>query len=159
MNKIYAIAFALTASAITAPAWAADDAPFLTDAIKGDNTEVAMGKLAQRRGASPAVRVYGAMLVREHGAHRQKIAMLDRKLGVVPTNDISDDGAHAKMMLQDLHGAQFDAAFKQHMIDDHRQDIAKYEDAARSAHAPRVRALAQDTLPTLHKHLDRAQAL
>jgi putative membrane protein len=159
MNNSYAMVFALAVSAVSVPAWAAQDAPFLSEAIKGDNSEVAMGQLAQHRGVSPTLRAYGAMLVHDHGAHRRKIALLDRKLSVVPTTDLSDDGAHAKAMLQGLHGAQFDAAFKQHMIEDHTQDIAKYEEAARSAHEARVRALAQETLPTLHKHLDHAKAL
>jgi len=158
MKTVPTIAFAL-AALVSTPAFAAADAPFLTDAIKGDNTEVAMGKLAEERGASPKTRQYGAMLVHDHGAHRTKIAALDRSLGVEPTSAVSDDGAQALTMLRGLDGAQFDAAFKQHMIEDHTQDIAKYEEAARSAQSPRVRELAQATLPTLHKHLDHAEAL
>jgi putative membrane protein len=158
MKAIPTIAFAV-AALVSAPALAADDSPFLTDAIKGDNTEVAMGMLAEKRGASPQTRAYGAMLVHDHGAHRTKIAALDHRLGVEPTDALADDGAKAKAMLSDLHGAQFDAAFKQHMIEDHTQDIAKYQEAAHSARSPAVRELAEQTLPTLHKHLDRARAL
>lgn len=160
MKAMTLVAFACATTLVSTPALAvADDVPFLTGAIKGDNTEVAMGKLAEQRGASPQTRAYGAMLVHDHGAHRTKIIALDHKLGVTPTMAISDDGAQAQAMLGDLHGAKFDAAFKQHMIADHTQDIVKYEEAVHSAQSPRVRALAQETLPTLHKHLDRANAL
>jgi putative membrane protein len=72
---------------------------------------------------------------------------------------MSVDGMKAEAMLRDLRGARFDAAFKQHMIEDHQQDIAKYEQAERSAQSPMVREMAQQTLPTLHRHLDRAEAL
>ena len=159
MNIMPLIAFAFSTTLVSAPAMAADDVPFLTGAIKGDNTEVAMGKLAEKRGASAKTRKYGAMLVHDHGAHRTMIIALDHKLGIIPTMALSDDGAKAKTMLGDLHGAKFDAAFKQHMIADHTQDIVKYEAAAHSAQSPRVRTLAQQTLPTLHKHLDHANAL
>ena len=112
MRMLSAMAFVLAASTVATPALAAQDAAFLTDAIKGDNSEVVIGELAQRRGASPATRRYGAMLVRDHGAHGRKIAALDRRMGIVPTSDISDDGAHAKAMLQDLHGQALVAELK-----------------------------------------------
>lgn len=153
------IAFAFATTLVSTPAMAADDVPFLTEAIKGDNTEVALGQLAEKRGVSPQTRKYGAMLVHDHGAHRTMIIALDRKLGIIPTMALSDDGAKAKAMLGNLHGAKFDAAFKEHMIADHTQDIVKYEAAAHSAQSPRTRALAQQTLPTLHNHLDHANAL
>jgi len=159
MKRSLVIAFVLANTALSVPARAAADAPFLTDAIKGDNSEVALGELAQQRGASAATRAYGAMLVHDHGAHSRKIAALDNQLGIAPTTALSDDGAHAKAMLRDIPGEQFDMAFKQHMIADHTQDIAKYEAAARSAHSPRVRELATQTLPTLRKHLEAAKAL
>ncbi len=161
MKTIKLIALALSAAPVLAavPAFAVDDAAFLTDAMKGDNSEVAIGKLAERRGATSATRVYGAMLVHDHGAHRMKLARLDRAIGVPPTTALSDDGMQMRSMLMGLHGAQFDVAFKQGMIDAHQQDIAKYQDEATSAQSPRVKHMAQNTLPTLNKHLAAAQAL
>lgn len=161
MKTLNLIALALAAAPVlsAAPAFAADDAAFLTDAMKGDNSEVAMGKLAERRGATAATRSYGAMLVHDHGAHRLKLARLDRAMGVPTTTALSDDAMQMRSMLMPLHGAQFDAAFKQGMIDDHQKDIAKYQDEVTSAQSPKVKHLAEATLPTLNKHLAAAQAL
>jgi len=44
------------------------------------------------------------------------------------------------------------------MIEDHRNDIAKFEAQARSGD-PRTAALARRQLPTLRKHLRIAQSL
>jgi putative membrane protein len=159
MKAVPAFAFALSALLVSAPAHATADGDFLTDAMKGDSTEVSMGKLAEKRGASAQTRAYGHMLVVDHGAHRKKVAALARSMGVAPTMELSDDGMKARTMLMGMHGTEFDAAFKQHMIEDHTQDIAKYETEASSAQSPRVRMLAKTTLPTLHKHLDHANAL
>lgn len=153
------LAIGLAPAFLAAPAFAASDAPFLAEAMKGDNSEVALGALAQKRGATAQTRQFGTMLVHDHGAHRLKLARLDRAMGLRPTTDLSDEGAQAKTMLLGLHGAAFDAAFKHHMIEDHRQDIAKYETEAHAAGSAQVRQMAQDTLPTLHKHLDAANAL
>lgn len=137
----------------------ADDNAFVIEALKADNNEVALGALAQSRGASAKVRDYGRMLVDDHGAHARKLADLERNMGLSPTPALSDDGMKAKAMLEGLHGAEFDAAFKQHMIEDHTKDIAKYEDASKTATSTALRQTALDTLPTLHKHLEHARDL
>lgn len=118
-----------------------------------------LGRLAQDRGATPAVRAYGRMLVADHGQHKQKLVALGRSLNVRPTSGMTPDAMKADRMLRGLRGHRFDTAFKQHMIEDHRKDIAEYRMEARSAHDRSVRAMASATLPTLRKHLDRARAL
>jgi putative membrane protein len=42
------------------------DAVFLMDAMKGDNSEIKLGLLAQSRGGSAGVRNFGGMLVHDH---------------------------------------------------------------------------------------------
>lgn len=153
----------LTIAASVLLAGAAQAAPsdrqFLTEAMKGDNGEVTLGRLAQDRGASPAVRSYGRMLVADHGAHKRQLVTLGRSLRVPATSAMAPDAMRAERMLRDLRGHRFDAAFKQHMVEDHQKDIAKYQMEARSARSPSVRAMAKATLPTLRTHLRHARAL
>jgi putative membrane protein len=135
------------------------DRMFLTDAMKGDNSEVALGKLAQQRGHSPAVRAYGSMLVRDHGAHRQTLATLGRKIRVSGSTAMTPDAMRAHRMLVGLRGAAFDRAVKRHMVEDHQKDIATYRMEARGAQNASVRAMASATVPTLETHLRHAQRL
>ncbi len=144
---------------LATPAFAAPDRQFLSDAIKGDNAEVAMGHLALDKSRSARVRDFGRMLVADHGAHKVKLVRLGASLHVPATNAVPPEAARESRMLGGMRGAAFDKAFKQHMIDGHRANIAKYEAQARSGQSDRVRALARDTLPTLRKHLAAAQAL
>jgi putative membrane protein len=58
------------------------DSTFLTDAIKGDNGEVAIGKLAQAQGQSQAVKDFATLLVSDHGAHKQELAALAQSAGI-----------------------------------------------------------------------------
>jgi len=134
------------------------DAAFLTDAMKGDNSEVAIGKLAAAQGGSQAVKDLGTMLVTDHGAHKDKLAAMASGAGIATTDDTSDDGKAALAKLTPLHGDAFDKAFKETAIADHEKDIAKYEKQAAATDA-QTAALAKDTLPTLHKHLDAAKKL
>lgn len=134
------------------------DAAFLTDAMKGDNSEVAIGKLAAAQGGSQAVKDLGTMLVTDHGAHKDKIAAMASGAGVATTDDTSDEAKATLAKLTPLHGDAFDKAFKEAAISDHEKDIAMYEKQAAGTDA-QTAALARDTLPTLHKHLDAAKKL
>ena len=134
------------------------DSAFLTDAMKGDNSEVALGKIAQSKGASQGVKDLGTMLVTDHGAHKTEVAGLAQQNGVTVTDDVTDEAKAMETKLDGLSGDAFDKAFIAGAIEDHKKDIAKYEAQAKSTDATTA-ALANKTLPTLRKHLETAQKL
>jgi putative membrane protein len=130
---------------------------FLTDAIGGDLAEVRMGQLAQQKGQSNEARQFGKMLEQDHSQHLQKAKTTAQQMGLsIPV----EPNAEQKQMyerLSKMSGAQFDKEFAQHMVDDHKQDIGKYQEEAKSK-GP-LAAFAQETLPTLQKHLQTAESL
>ena len=134
------------------------DTAFLTDAVKGDNSEVALGKLAAAQGLGQKTKDFGMMLATDHGAHKDKVAALLTGAGGTSTDDPTVEGKASLAKLTALKGAEFDKAFKMAMIDDHTKDIAKYEKQATGTDAATA-SLAKDTLPTLKKHLQLAKAL
>jgi putative membrane protein len=141
----------------TASAGAAD-AAFLTDAMKGDNSEVALGKIAQSKGASQGVKDLGAMLVTDNGAHKTEVATLASQDSVPATDDLTGEAKTLETKLNGLSGAAFDKAFVDAAVENHQKDIAKYEAQAKSGD-PQTAALANKTLPVLKKHLASAKAL
>jgi len=56
-----------------------------------------------------------------------------------------------------LSGQQFDKEFAQHMVQDHKKDIGKFE--RESKKSGDVANFAQNTLPVLKKHLEIAESL
>ena len=146
----------MTNTAATTTVSAADQA-FLTDAMKGDNSEVALGKLAQQKGAAQGVKDLGKMLVDDHGAHKQTLATLDQQLGVTTTTDLKTEAKTEQTKLNGLSGAAFDKEFVRATVEDHKKDIAAYEKEAKGT-GP-VATMAQQTLPTLKKHLAAAEKL
>ncbi len=134
------------------------DKAFLTEAIKGDNAEVALGKLAATQASSDKAKELGTMLVTDHGAHKDKVASLLKAAGGTATDSSAPDAIATQNLLRGKSGAAFDAAFKKAAIADHQKDIAKYEKQA-AGNDPATAQLAKDTLPTLKKHLAAAQAL
>lgn len=134
------------------------DTAFVTEAMKADNGEVALGNLAQQKGSSAGVKDLGKMLVTDHAAHKQEVAALAGRANVPVTNDLKDEAKTEQTKLQGLSGAAFDKEFVRATVEAHRKDIAKYEQEAKSGDA-QTAAMANKTLPTLRKHLQAAQAL
>jgi putative membrane protein len=141
---------------LAAPAPSPND--FVTDAIKGDNSEIMIGKLAEQNGGSAAVKKFGRTLVADHTKAKDQMTQLAEKVGVTPPTDTSADAQSEIQKLQGLKGNDFDQEFTSHMVDDHQKDIAKFE-AEASAKNGSASTLAAKQLPTLRKHLKMAQSL
>jgi putative membrane protein len=155
-NSMLATNNSMMTNTATTTVSAADQA-FLTDAMKGDNSEVALGKLAQQKGAAQGVKDLGTMLVTDHGAHEATLATLAGQTGVATTDDLKDEAKTEETKLNGLSGAAFDKEFVRATVEDHKKDIAAYEKEAKGT-GP-VATMAQQTLPTLKKHLETAEKL
>jgi putative membrane protein len=131
---------------------------FVQDAIEGNFAEVQMGQLAQQNGQSAEVKSYGQMLVTDHSAANEKAKALATQMGMTaPTEPNAKQKAmHDKMAK--MTGADFDKAFAKEMVADHKKDIAEYKKESRKKNDPAA-DFANNTLPTLQKHLDAAQKL
>lgn len=133
------------------------DQRFLTEAIEGDMAEVQVGKLAQQNGQSEDVKQFGQMLQNDHSEHLQKAQQEAQQMGVTPPTGPNAKQKAVYDKLSKEHGARFDSQFAKAMVKDHKQDIAKYQKEAKSK-GP-LADFAQQTLPTLEKHLKTAQGI
>jgi len=158
MKKSLIVCAAL-AGLMSAPALAQDKASqkFLTEAIQGNFAEVAMGQLAQQNGERSDVKAYGQMLVTDHGGANQKAVEAAKAINVTPPTGPSAKQKADMAKIEKQKGAAFDKAFAHHMVADHKKDIAAYQKESKKTDA--AGQYAKDTLPTLQKHLESAQAL
>ena len=129
------------------------DREFIKNAAIHGAAEVELGTLATQRASRPAVRDFGAKMVKDHGAMNAELATLAKSKGVdVPT---ALDPAHQAVRdrLMTLQGSDFDRAYMQEMVKDHTQDVAEFEKASQSASDAELRGWAAAKLPTLQEHL------
>jgi putative membrane protein len=134
-----------------------DSRGFIEDAIRGDNAEIMLGKLAANRASDPAVRDYGRMLYEDHTRAKDRAVAVARELGVAVTDRANTGAMVERDRLEGTYGRPFDRDFVRYMTADHRKDIAAYrEQAQRGGPAGR---LASETLPDLEKHLEMAERL
>lgn len=133
-------------------------AGFLSDAIKGDRSEITLGALAARRGQSAATRNFGRVLRADHlHARSQAIALARRDHVAVPTSMMPEARAEYRK-LSGMRGRAFDREFARYMINDHRKDISEFQQQARVGREGTA-MLARQTLPTLRKHLRMAMRI
>jgi putative membrane protein len=130
---------------------------FLIEAIQGDLAEVNMGKLAQEKGEADEVKQFGQMLQQDHSAHLKQAEQMAHQMGITPPNSPNAKQQAMQEKLEKLSGSAFDKEFKQAMIKDHNEDIAKYRRQATSKGS--LGEFAQETIPTLEKHLKQAHSL
>src|ERR1700761_6272645 len=160
MNRIavlVAAAAALAGSHTLASAAGKARTTFLVKAIEGNFAEVQMGELAQKNGQSPGVKSFGEMLRTDHSAANEKAMDAAKELGVKAPDAPSAAQKQAYDKMTKTTGAAFDKAFAEHMVADHKKDIAESQAEAKKQDA--AGQYAMNALPTLQKHLETAQSL
>ena len=97
------------------------------------------------------------MLVDDHTASNQKATSLAQANGVTPPNEPKPADKEAQQHLATLSGPEFDREFAKAMVKGHKEAIGKFEAASKGDDD--IAKFAQDTLPTLQKHLEQAQSI
>ena len=160
MKRPRCAAFAAALAAIfrLAPAMAGGPTDFLKDAIKSDNSEIMLGRMGERRAATPAARSFSQTLVTDHMRARSEALRLAARLHMRPPRGPEQAAMKERERLGGLSGWTFDGEFARYMVQDHRKDIASFWKEAGAGRGA-TRALAQHQLPTLRRHLDMALRL
>jgi putative membrane protein len=144
--------------AITATAKAQEQSPdttawyFLVQASIGNLQEIASGKLAMQKAASPNVKAFGKMMVDDHSKAQAKL------LAVAQSQNIQLPSASTATPLPDMTLAtaankDFDRLYVHSMVPGHRQTFMMFQNYAITGKNAAVKAFANETLPTLKQHL------
>lgn len=130
--------------------------------------EIDMGKLAETKGSTQAVKSYGKMLVTDHQSADKDLMAMAKKHGqsipmYKPTNeadqkdekDDKDMAAHVKT----LKGADFDKDFLSMMVQGHEKTLAKLDTAMGMVTSDELKTAIENVKPVVQKHADQARDL
>jgi len=126
-------------------------------AVRGGMEEVELAALAQQHAASEPVKQFAARMVEDHGKANEELRRLAAAGGLQWPAGVDRAGHREVQRLSKLAGADFDRSYMQLMVADHRRTVADFQQAAKSAQDPEVKAFAARTLPTLQAHLEQAK--
>lgn len=152
------LAMSPTIEAEDKPAKGADPQTFVETAAQDGMLEMELGKIAQQKSQNPDVQKFGARMVKDHGKANAELASIAKQKDLQVPSRL--DPKHGKMVdeLRGKSGADFDAAYSQHMVQDHGKAIDLFTQAS-EGDDPELAAFAKKTLPTLKEHKAMADSI
>jgi putative membrane protein len=132
---------------------------FAVKAASGGMMEVQLGKLAQDKAVNPRVKNFGAMMVADHSKANDDLMARAKSQNITLPAMVGSDEQKMMDNLAKKTGKDFDKAYMDMMLKDHKKDIAEFKTAAEKSTNPTIKDFASSTLPTLEKHLDSVNAI
>jgi putative membrane protein len=134
------------------------DHQFVMEAAQGGMAEVELGQLASQKAQSEQVKQFAQRMVTDHGKANDELKSLAQQKNITIPSTL--DAKHKSKMdkFSKMSGAEFDRAYMQDMLQDHRKDVSDFRKESQSGKDPEVKAWAAKTLPTLEEHLRLAQS-
>lgn len=136
------------------------DRDFIRWMMSDGQAEIALGQLAQQRGANAELKKFGEELVRDHQNAGAELKQIVSRLNVQLDTRMEDEHADARERLAKLSGAEFDREWIDVIVENHEEavDKAREKSEDNNAHAE-LKAWAAKQLPALQQHLQHAKQL
>ena len=145
----------------TAPAMSPPSTPtFLTNTVVANLFEIESSKVALTRAKNDKVKSFANLMVSDHtqAGVKFKQALTDAKLAL-PAEKL--DSKHQALLddLKKKDGTAFDTAYIKAQHDGHVETVAMFEAYAKGGDNARLKAFANEMLPTLKSHLTEVSNL
>ncbi len=135
------------------------DKNFLMKAEKDNIAEQEIGRFAAEKTQNKDVKDYAQMLVDDHTKALNDLVDLMNKKGMAQPNGLPKVEHDAMNKLNGLSGADFDREFINMMVEDHQKAVSEFRQEKDMAQDKDVKSYADNVLPVLEKHLQKAQEL
>ena len=138
-----------------------DDATvdFLKKAADGNMAEVDAGKMGEEKATSADVKRFASMMVNDHTGANGEVKRLAGERNIDLPATASEDKKQKAAKVAGKKGKDFDKAYMDMMVDDHKSTITLFEKAQSDSKDEQVKTFISNTLPKLKMHLDSAQAI
>jgi putative membrane protein len=135
-----------------------DDTKFAVDAADGGMLEVKLGTLAQTNAMMADVKQFGKQMVEDHSKGNEELKAMAAKKNISLPATISDKHQKDYDDLAAKKGKDFDKAYIDYMISDHKDDIDEFKKEADKGHDADIKNWAAGKVSTLEHHLEMAKA-
>lgn len=136
-----------------------DATEFAQEAATGGMMEVQLGQIAQKNGASAAVKDFGKMMVEDHTKLNDQLKDLASRKNVTLPTAVTNEQQNEIDKLSKETGKDFDKDYVSMMVDDHQKDIDKFKNARDKISDADFKELITKALPVLEKHLNAIQQI
>jgi putative membrane protein len=134
-----------------------DDAKYAVEAANGGMLEVELGKLAQNKAISPEVAKFANMMVADHTKANNELKALAASKKISLPATLGDKFQKDYDDFSKMKREEFDKAYTDYMVKDHKEDIEEFKKEASDGKDPDLKAFASKHVPILEHHLLMAQ--
>jgi putative membrane protein len=134
-----------------------NDAEFVRTAAQGGMTEVKLGELAALKGKREDVKRFGELMVTDHTKINDTLKSFALLKGITLQDQL--DATHAGVVdrISTLEGDQFEKAYIDEMVKDHKKDLGEFQEEAKAVKDPELKALVAKALPIFKQHLQHIE--
>ena len=118
-----------------------------------------LGKLAQEKASSDAVKELGKRMVEAHTQTSQQLKQAASALNIQVPSETPRKAKKAEEKLAKLAGTDFDRAYAKMAADEQKQAVKQFEREAKSGRVPGVKEFAAKNLPAEQERQKQAEEL
>jgi putative membrane protein len=135
------------------------DADFSVEAANGNMIEIQLGGLAKTKAVKERVKSFASMMITDHTKINEDLQKIATSKNISLPQELSNEAKKDINKLSKKDGIDFDRAYINMMVADHRKDVNKFEKAAKECKDPDLKSFIEQALPVMRKHLDSARAI
>ena len=134
-----------------------DDVQFAIAAADGGLLEIQLGNLALTNASSAEVKKFGQSMIDDHSGANKELAALASQKNITLPQTLSEKNQKHYDEFQQKKGKEFDEAYTDFMVKDHKEDIDEFKKEAEKGNDKDLQSWAQGKVPVLEHHLTMAQ--
>jgi putative membrane protein len=135
------------------------DQKFVMKAAQGGKAEVEMGQLALQKASDDKVKQFAQKMVDDHTKANDQLKQVAQAQNIPLPTSMDAMSQKEYDRLSKMSGTEFDKAYMQHQLKDHRKDVAEFQKEASSGKNADIKNFASSTLPVLQEHLKLAEQI
>lgn len=136
---------------------------FVAKAAKSGRFEVESSELAAEKTENAEVSAFARQMINDHNKANERLQELAQSVDNAPDQTEPDaKAAKYKEKMDKLNaasGSDFDRQYMEMQVAAHKKAVELFRNYAQNGDDVGLKGFAQDTLPTLERHLDQAQRL
>jgi putative membrane protein len=141
--------------AVAQQAVASSDSSFIQTAGSLGLLQVKLGKLAEDKGSSPAVRDFGKRMVADYSKANEELAA-GAKQAAYPTPTLMRQHQQVLDRFKTIGGSSFDKKYMTEMVNEQSEAVRIYQQEAERGRVASLKELASKMLPTVQQHMSLA---
>lgn len=135
------------------------DQDFINKAAQGNRAEIELGQLVAGKTKDPSVKQFAQMMIKDHTDALSKLQLVAQSKNLTLPDEMPDDAKDLQSKLSKDQGKQLNKDYMDNMVQDHQKDVQEFQDATETLKDSDIKQWATSTLPTLQKHLSKAQQI